>query len=77
MIWIITAMLVYEDPSSAVYTDYLAKSFDSKIECHNHIYYNKVHLIDGIFENYRFLGDEELTTFSFFCESRHVKLEDV
>jgi len=77
MIWLITAMLVYSDPQDPVYTDYLTKSFDTKTECLNYVYWNKVHLVDGIYEAHRFLGEEELTSYAFFCENRYVALEEV
>lgn len=75
MIWIVTAMLIYTDPQTPVYTDYMTKSFDTRIECLNFVHWNKVHLVDGLYDMHRFSEDKELTTFSFFCENR--RLEEV
>ena len=72
MIWIITAMLVYSDPKKPVYSDYIAKAFDTKTECLNYVYWNKVLLVDNLLNKHRLLENKELTTFALFCENRYL-----
>ena len=45
MIWIITAMLWYHDIDKPIYTDYVLKSFDTKQECLDYVFWNKVEML--------------------------------
>ena len=77
MIWIISAMLVYQDVPQPVLTDYTIKSFDTKFECIDYTWQNKVEMVDTLLEMHRYKEDKELKTFAFFCENRYVELNEV
>jgi len=48
MIWVITAMLVYHDVDKPKMTDYMIKSFDTKFDCIEYTWENKVDMIDEL-----------------------------
>ena len=77
MIWVITAMLVYHDVDKPVMTDYLIKSFDTKFECVEYTWDNKVDMIDELFDMHKKVDGKKLKTFAFYCENRYVKLDEV
>jgi hypothetical protein len=77
MIWVITAMLVYHDIDKPKMTDYMIKSFDTKFECIDYTWQNKVDMIDELLSIHRNLGDKELKTFAFYCENRYVEMDEV
>ena len=77
MIWVITAMLWYHDVDKPKMTDYMIKSFDTKFECIDYTWQNKVDMIDELLEMHRTLDGNELKTFAFYCENRFVELEEV
>ena len=77
MIWVITAMLVYHDVDKPVMTDYLIKSFDTKFECIEYTWDNKVDMIDELFDMHKEVDVKKLKTFAFYCENRYVKLDEV
>ena len=77
MIWVITAMLVYHDVDKPVMTDYLIKSFDTKFECIEYTWDNKVDMIDELFDMHKEVDCKKLKTFAFYCENRYVKLDEV
>ena len=77
MIWVITAMLVYHDVDKPVMTDYLIKSFDTKFECVEYTWDNKVDMIDELFGMHKEVDGKKLKTFAFYCENRYVKLDEV
>ena len=77
MIWVITAMLVYHDVDKPVMTDYLIKSFDTKFECIDYTWNNKVDMIDELLDMHREVDGKKLKTFAFYCENRYVKLDEV
>ena len=77
MIWIISAKLVYQDVPQPVLTDYTIKSFDTKFECIDYTWQNKVEMVDTLLEMHRYKEDKELKTFAFFCENRYVELNEV
>ena len=77
MIWVITAMLVYHDVDKPVMTDYLIKSFDTKFECMEYTWDNKVDMIDELFDMHKEANGKKLKTFAFYCENRYVKLDEV
>jgi hypothetical protein len=77
MIWVITAMLVYHDVDKPKMTDYMIKSFDTKFECIDYTWQNKVDMIDELLSIHRNLGDKELKTFAFYCENRYVEMDEV
>ena len=45
MIWIISAMMWYEDVDKPIYTDYMLKSFEARQECLDFVFWNKVELV--------------------------------
>ena len=77
MIWVITAMLVYHDVEKPKMTDYMIKSFDTKYDCIEYTWQNKVYMIDELLSIHRNLGDKELKTFAFYCENRYVDMDEV
>ena len=77
MIWVITAMLVYHDVDKPVMTDYLIKSFDTKFECIEYTWDNKVDMIDELFDMHKEVDGNTLQTFAFYCENRYVDLDEV
>tara|TARA_R100001015_G_C4590220_1_gene145794 strand:+ start:152 stop:385 length:234 start_codon:yes stop_codon:yes gene_type:complete len=77
MIWVITAMLVYHDVEKPKMTDYMIKSFDTKYDCIEYTWQNKVDMIDELLSIHRNLGDKELKTFAFYCENRYVEMDEV
>tara|TARA_R110002012_G_scaffold7360_1_gene34595 strand:- start:46 stop:279 length:234 start_codon:yes stop_codon:yes gene_type:complete len=77
MIWVISAMLVYHDVPQPVLTDYTIRSFNTKFECIEYTWDNKVEMVDTLFEMHRYKEDKELKTFAFFCENRYVNLDEV
>ena len=77
MIWVITAMLVYHDVDKPVMTDYLITSFDTKFECIEYTWDNKVDMIDELFDMHKEVDGKKLKTFAFYCENRYVKLDEV
>ena len=77
MIWVITAMLIYHYVDKPVMTDYLIKSFDTKFECIEYTWDNKVDMIDDLFDMHKEVDGKKLKTFAFYCENRYVKLDEV
>ena len=77
MIWVITAMLVYHDVDKPVMTDYLIKSFDTKFECMEYTWDNKVDMIEELFDIHKEANGKKLKTFAFYCENRYVELDEV
>ena len=77
MIWVITSMLWYQDVEKPILTDYLIKSFDTKTDCLDYVWNNKVKMIDGLLDVHREVDGVELKTFAFYCENRFIKLEEV
>ena len=70
-------MLVYHDVPQPVLTDYTIGSFDTKYECIEYTWDNKVEMVDTLLEMHRYKEDKELKTFAFFCENRYVQLDEV
>lgn len=70
-------MLVYHDVDKPKMTDYMIKSFDTKFECIDYTWQNKVDMIDELLSIHRNLGDKELKTFAFYCENRYVEMDEV
>ena len=70
-------MLVYHDVDKPVMTDYLIKSFDTKFECIDYTWNNKVDMIDELLDMHREVDGKKLKTFAFYCENRYVKLDEV
>ena len=77
MIWVITAMLVYHDVDKPKMTDYMIKSFDSKYECIEYTWQNKVDMIEELFDIHKEANGKELKTFAFYCKNRYVDLDEV
>ena len=70
-------MLVYHDVTQPVLPDYTIRSFDTKYECIEYTWDNKVKMVDTLLEMHRYKENKELKTFAFFCENRYVQLDDV
>ena len=70
-------MLVYHGVPQPVLTDYTIRSFDTKYECIEYTWDNKVEMIDTLLDMHRYKEDKELKTFAFFCENRYVNLDEV
>ena len=70
-------MLLYEDVEKPVITDYLIKSFDSKYECLDYVWENKVDMIEELFNIHKEVNGKKLKTFAFYCENRFVELDEV
>ena len=62
MIWVITAMLVYHDVDKPKMTDYMIKSFDSKYECIEYTWQNKVDMIEELFDIHKEANGKKLKT---------------
>ena len=77
MIWVITAMLWYDGITGPHYTEYKLKQFDTKIECLDYTWDNKVDMIDELFDMHKEVDGKKLKTFAFYCENRYVKLDEV
>ena len=77
MIWVITAMLVYHDVDKPKMTDHMIKSFDTKYECIEYTWQNKVYMIEELFDIHKEANGKKLKTFAFYCENRYVELDEV
>ena len=65
MIWVITAMLWYHDIDRPIYTDYLLKSFDTKRECLDFVFWNKLEMIMELAEEKGTYEGQSLKTWTF------------
>ena len=72
MIWVITAMLWYQDIDRPIYTDYLLKSFDTKRECLDFVFWNKLEMIMELAEEKGTYEGQSLKTWNFYCENRRL-----
>ena len=72
MIWVITAMLWYHDIDRPIYTDYLLKSFDTKRECLDFVFWNKLEMIMELAEEKGTYEGQSLKTWIFYCENRRL-----
>ena len=77
MIWVITAMLVQNDVDKPKMTDYMIKSFDTKYDCIEYTWQNKVDMIEELFDIHKEADGKRLKTFAFYCENRYVDLDEV
>jgi hypothetical protein len=78
IIWIITASLWYENVDDVFRSEYTTTQFETKIECHEHVWENKADLVIELLEAH--LQDAEgndLKTWAFFCENRYISFEEV
>ena len=75
MIWVISAMLWYQDIDKPIYTDYLLKSFDTRQECLDFVFCNKVEMIMELAEEKGTYEGQSLKPWAFYCENR--QLEEV
>jgi hypothetical protein len=41
VIWVITVLMWYENIQTPITTEYLLKSFDTKVECLDYVFWNK------------------------------------
>ena len=72
MIWIITAMLWYHDIDRPIYTDYVLKSFDTKQECLDYVFWNKVEMLMELAEEKGTYEGKSLKTWTLYCENRYL-----
>ena len=70
MIWVITALLWYEGISTPHYTDYSIITFNSKVECLDYVFWNKVELVTKLAEEKGNKDGQPLQTWTFYCENR-------
>tara|TARA_Y100001935_G_scaffold160681_1_gene132180 strand:+ start:376 stop:603 length:228 start_codon:yes stop_codon:yes gene_type:complete len=70
MIWVITALLWYEGINTPHYTDYSIITFDSKVECLDYVFWNKVKLVTKLAEEKGNKDGQPLQTWTFYCENR-------
>jgi len=75
MIWIISAMMWYEDVDKPIYTDYMLKSFEARQECLDFVFWNKVELVMELAEEKGNYDGKPRKTWAFYCENR--ELEEV
>ena len=75
MIWVISAMLWYQDIAKPIYTDYLLKTFDTRQECLDFVFWHKVEMIMELAEEKGTYEGQSLKTWAFYCENR--QLEEV
>ena len=75
MIWVITAMLWYNDLPAPSYSTYSEQSFDTKQECLDYVFWNKGDLVYKLVEVHGVKHDKLLKTWAFYCENR--QLEEV
>ena len=75
MIWIISAMMWYEDVDKPIYTDYMLKSFEARQECLDFVFWYKVEVVMELAEEKGNYDGKPLKTWAFYCENR--ELEEV
>ena len=75
MIWVISAMLWYQDIDNPIYPDYLLKTFDTRQECLDFVFQNKFEMIMDLAEEKGTYEGQSLKTWAFYCENR--QLEEV
>ena len=73
MIWVISAMLWYQDIDKQIYTDYLLKTFDTRQECLDFVFWKKVEMIMELAEEKGTYEGQSLKTWAFYCENRHLE----
>mgnify|MGYP001214243112 FL=1 len=73
MIWIISAMMWYQDIDKPIYTDYILKTFETKQECLDFVFWNKVDLVMELAEEKGTYQEKQLKTWAFYCENRKLK----
>jgi hypothetical protein len=75
MIWVITAMLWHHDITGPTYSQYKDEIFTSKVECLDHIFWNKGELVYKLVEVHGTREGKTLKTWAFYCEG--TQLEEV
>ena len=70
MIWIITAMLWHVDVDGPSYSTYNDKTFNGKVECLDHVFWNKAELVYKLAEVHGKRNGNNLKTWAFFCEGK-------
>ena len=75
MIWIISAMMWYEDVDKPIYTDYMLKSFEARQECLDFVFWNKAELVMELVEEKGSYNGQPLKTWAFY--SQNEQLEEV
>jgi len=75
VIWIITVLMWYENIDTPITTEYLLKSFDSKVECLDYVFWSKKTLVQTLMKEHGEREFEMLKTWAFYCENR--PLEEV
>ena len=76
MIWILTVMMWYEEGQTR--NSYLEDmQFISKDACQQHLFDNKVVLVDSLLEKFRNIDGMNMQSFEYFCEGKFVELDEV
>ena len=68
MICIISTLLWYEGMNRPQQSDYLLKTFNTKLECQQYIMENKVFLVEQLLEEMKVVDGFELKTYEYLCK---------
>ena len=75
VIWVITVLMWYQNIDTPIQTEYLLKSFETKVECLDYVFWNKKTLVKALTAEHGAREAELLKTWAFYCENR--PLEEV
>ena len=76
MIWILTVMMLYEGEQTRN-TFLQEMQFISEDACQQHLFDNKVMLVDSLLEKFRNIDGMNMQSFEYFCEGKFVQLDEV
>jgi hypothetical protein len=76
MIWVLTVMMWYEGEQTR--NTYLQDiQFISEDACQQHLFDNKVMLVDNLLLKFRNVDGMNMKSFEYFCEGKPVELDEV
>ena len=76
MIWVLTVMMWYEGEQTR--NTYLQDIlFISEDACQQHLFDNKVMLVDNLLKKFRNVDGMNMKSFEYFCEGKPVELDEV
>jgi hypothetical protein len=76
MIWVLTVMMWYEGEQTRN-TFLQEMQFISEDSCQQHLFDNKVMLVDSLLEKFRNIDGMNMQSFEYFCEGKFVQLDEV
>ena len=76
MIWILTVMMWYEGEQTRN-TFLQEMQFISEDSCQQHLFDNKVMLVDSLLEKFRNIDGMNMQSFEYFCEGKPVQTDEV